>query len=204
MHSLGKAAVLALGMSATSFSLQATILADTNRDGSVDITGNTDVQGKAVWTEERGALFLPNIADTNRRCSSKINENTANKELDKCHDASDNILRNPKYLAPLRTLPNRNLTKSATGIIATSGKYASEKVRVFHKNGGNWTYIDGKYVFRADALRAGLELGIDARDIRRPNEWDGRVTVSFNIADNGNTASDQSFWKLPRSFCGRA
>ncbi|OAQ72042.1 protein-arginine deiminase [Pochonia chlamydosporia 170] len=191
MHSLGKAAVLALGMSATSYGLQATILADTNRDGSVDITGNTDVQDKAVWTEERGALFLPNIADTNRRCSSKINANTSNEELDKCHDASDNILRNPKYLAPLRILPNRNLTDSATGVITVSGKFATEKVRVFHKNGSNWNHIADKTVFRADALRTGLELGIDARDVRRPNEWDGRVTINFNVTDNGETASDQ-------------
>lgn len=191
MYSLGKTAVLALAATGTSHGLRATILADTNRDGRVDVTGKTDVEGKAAWTEERGALFLPNIVDTNRRCSQRITSGTTENGLAECHDASDNILRNPKYLAPLRTVPINNLTSSATGTITASGKYAPEKVRVFHKDNGKWTYIDGNYEFRGDALGTGLELGIDARDVRRPNEWDGRVHVHFNVTDNGETASDQ-------------
>lgn len=191
MHSLSKAAVLALGLSVTSHALKATILADTNRDGKIDITGESDVEGKATWTDERGALFLPNIADTDGRCSKLITDAMTDKDIDKCHDASDNVQRNPKYLAPLRTAPNPDLTTSATGAITVSGNHTKEKVRIFHKNGDNWAYIDDKYVFKAADLQAGLELGIDARDVRRPNEWDGRVMVNFNLTDNGESAGDQ-------------
>lgn len=191
MHSLSKAAVLALGLSATSHALTATILADTNRDGCIDITGDLDVEGKDIWTEDRGALFLPNIADTNRRCSKLITNSTADEDIDKCHDSSDNVLRNHKYLAPLRTTPNPYLTTSATGVITVSGNYTKEKVRIFHNTGKKWEYVDEKYVFKAAHLQAGLELGIDARDVRRPNEWDGRVTVNFNLTDNGKSACDQ-------------
>ncbi|KAG8405624.1 hypothetical protein J3459_011396 [Metarhizium acridum] len=105
----------------------------------------------------------------------KIRPETTENGLAECRDASDDILRNPKYLAPLRTVPINNLTSSVTGTITISAKYALEKVRVFHKNNDKWTYMDSSHEFRGGALGTGLELGIDARDVRRPNEWDGRV-----------------------------
>ncbi|KAM3499452.1 hypothetical protein MY11210_009611 [Beauveria gryllotalpidicola] len=188
MHSFGKAAVMALGLAATSQALKAVILADTNRDGKVDV--NSDAEGKQTWTEERGALFMANIADTDRRCSKTITSNTPFPDLDKCNDASDDILRNPKFLAPLQTLPNTGLTDAAQGLVTVSGEFANEKVRIFHKNGNDWTYVNNSRVFQAAELRAGLELGIDARDVRRPNGWDGRVKVHFNVTDNGESAAD--------------
>ncbi|TWU74235.1 hypothetical protein ED733_004014 [Metarhizium rileyi] len=189
MHSLGKAAVLALGLATAGYALEAVILADTNRDGKIDV--HSDTEGKQAWTEERGALFLPNIADTDRRCSKTITVQTPDTDLDKCHDASDSILRNSKFLAPIKTLPNPGLTDGAQGLIAVSGDFANEKVRIFHKSGNAWTYVDDGRVFQADELRAGLELGIDARDVRRPNEWNGKVKVHFSLTDNGESATDQ-------------
>ncbi|KFG87995.1 arginine deiminase type-3 [Metarhizium anisopliae] len=188
MHSLGKAVVTALGLAASSRALEAVILADTNRDGQLDVT--SDAQGKQAWTEERGALFMANIADTDGRCSEQITETTPFADLDKCHDASDNILRNPKFLAPLQTLPNSGLTDAAQGRITVSGDLAKDKVRIFHKTGNDWAYVDDSRVFQAAELRAGLELGIDARDVRRPGGWDGRVRVHFNLTDNGESAAD--------------
>ncbi|KAM0665040.1 hypothetical protein ACQRIU_006193 [Beauveria bassiana] len=189
MHSLGKAAVMALGLAASSRALEAVILADTNRDGKLDVT--SDAEGKQAWAEGRGALFMANIADTDGRCSGQITDDTPFADLDKCNDASDNILRNPKFLAPLQTLPNSGLTDAAQGFITVSGDdLAKDKVRIFHKAGNDWAYVDESHVFQAAELRAGLELGIDARDVRRPGGWDGRARVHFNVTDNGESAAD--------------
>lgn len=186
MYSLGKAAVLALAVATTAYGFKATILADTNRDGHVDVT---DHEGKAYWTEKQGALFLPNIVDTDRRCSSQITENTTESELAMCNDASDNVLRQSQYLAPLRTLPIHNLSNSIMGRITLQD--ALDKARMFYKDHGEWKYLGKDHVFNASALEPGLELGIDGRDVRRPNEWDGRVTVTFELFENGkNISSD--------------
>ncbi|KAI8711039.1 Arginine deiminase type-3 [Fusarium sp. LHS14.1] len=70
------------------------------------------------------------------------------------------------------------------------GEHAAEKVRLFHRVSNAWEYVGGNYTFNALELRAGLELGIDARDVRRPGGWNGRVTVQFTIHDGSNEASD--------------
>ncbi|KAM3514069.1 hypothetical protein MY11210_002281 [Beauveria gryllotalpidicola] len=55
------------------------ILADTSRDGKVGLTGDTDTVGKETWTDDVGALFLANIVDTDRRCSSNITGSCASE-----------------------------------------------------------------------------------------------------------------------------
>ncbi|KAK2593834.1 hypothetical protein QQS21_008449 [Conoideocrella luteorostrata] len=72
--------------------LKADIRADTNRDGRVDVTGSTDVQGKQTWTEKRGAIFLANIGDTDGRCAKKIKPYSG-KDYTRCHNADDDIQR---------------------------------------------------------------------------------------------------------------
>lgn len=133
---------------------------------------------------------MANIADTNRRCSAQITNSIADEDLENCHDSSDNVLRNPKYLASLRTLPNRVLSNSAIGFVRVSNNAAS-RVRIFHRTGGKWEYVDPEYQFQAKDLRAGLELGVDARDIRRPGGWDGRAKVQFLVLDGAAVATDE-------------
>ena len=188
MHSLTCAA-----LAQTTTALKATILADTNRDGIVDDEDNSD---KKIWSEQHGALFLANIGDANKRCSQKYSnitfedyEGLDNKELESCNDASGNVQRNPKYLAPLRVVPCKALTSKARGSIYVSDKTAAEKTRVFVKEGDDWTFVSSNYTFTADELRHGLELGIDARDVRRPS-WDGRATVHLSIKDGDEEAKD--------------
>lgn len=166
-------------------------MADTNRDGLVDIEGDTDILAKTTWTQDRGALFLANIADTNQRCSSTITNATPDADLDKCHDASDDVLRQAKYLAPLRTLPDAGLSAEVTGSVRVAGEGAQDKVRIFVKSGSAWEFVASNYTFTADELRGGLELGIDARDVRRPDGWDGKANVHFSITDGVETASDE-------------
>ncbi|KAF5552589.1 arginine deiminase type-3 [Fusarium mexicanum] len=153
---------------------KADIRADTNRDGRVDLQRLSDTIDKTRWNETHGAIFLPNIGDTGKRCRTEyLHRNTFSDErLDDCHDASDNTQRSPEYLAPLKTVPNPDLFGSAKGTVtvpdATQRKFA------------------------------GLDLGIDARDTRRPESrdtrnpesWDGNVTVRFTIQAGGTKSSD--------------
>lgn len=153
------------------------------------MSDQTDV-GKTTWTEASGALFLANIGDTNGRCSAQITNQTLDGELSMCNDASDNVLRNPKYAAPLRTLAIETLSDSATGSITVSGDGAADNVRIFHKSGANWAYVAANASFTAQQLREGLELGIDGRTVRYPGVWDGRAQIHFNVTDGSETGSD--------------
>ncbi|OAA76584.1 Protein-arginine deiminase [Akanthomyces lecanii RCEF 1005] len=192
MLSLGRAAALTLGFFGASQALEATILADTNRDGKVDAAGKSDLAGKNRWTETSGALFLANIGDSNGRCAANITTDIlADDYVDYslCHDATDNVQRNPKYLAPVLTLPISNLSALATGSVVVVDKTAASKVRIFLKDGANWAYVPSNYTFTAEQLRQGLNLGIDARDVRTP-EWDGRATVQFSVKDGSAEAKD--------------
>lgn len=175
-------------MCQTALALEVSIIADTNRDGIVDVTDDLD---KNVWTSSRGALFLANIADTDRRCSQMIRYNTSDERLGACHDASDNILRDPKYLAPLRTLPIEYLSPGAIGHISVVPANVTDKVRIFNKaSSQDWIFISSNYTFTGEELSSGLELGIDARDVRRPDGWDGRVSVKFTVEDGAEVVED--------------
>ncbi|KAM6478550.1 hypothetical protein HDV62DRAFT_382687 [Trichoderma sp. SZMC 28011] len=189
MHFSKQAAVAILGLTRASNALQATILADSNRDGKIDSTDQTDAD-KTLWTEDYGALFLANIGDTDGRCSSQVTSSTLDGELSMCNDASDNILRNSKYIAPLITLPIQNLSDAAVGSIGISGDNVADNVRIFYKADKDWVYVMENTTFTAQELKAGLELGIDGRTTRYPQVWDGRVQVLFNVTDGSESSSD--------------
>lgn len=182
---------------------KADLRVDTNRDGTVDLTGTTDTNGKDTWSETTGALFLPNIGDNARHCET---------DSDACHDASTNSQWAPDYMAPMRTVPMPDISDSTTATIAISDPVARSKVRIFLDYPGReaeinfadladnsqlppvendrWVYLENDTLIPADKLREGLTLGIDARDTRRP-DWDGRVSVEFKVMDEGKSSSDK-------------
>jgi protein-arginine deiminase len=161
----------------------------------VDIRGSSDIGNKTIWTAKYGAIFLPNIGDTDRRCSKALlaGPSVTDEKLDDCNDASDNNLRSDQFLAPLRTVPIADVPDDTIGRTYVKDEVQRKNVRIFHKakNNGVWTFIDGNFTFDAAALREGLILGIDGRDTRRPGGWDGRVTVSFDVQSSRWSSSDQ-------------
>ncbi|CAF3491068.1 hypothetical protein FGSG_02893 [Fusarium graminearum PH-1] len=192
MHLLnGKTAAVALALLNSCNALKVTILADTNRDGKVD---NNDINGKSTWTNNRGALILPNIGDTGSRCAKQwgpsVDIQGDESYLDKCNDASDNVQRNPKYLASLKTLPLTTLSATAKGSIIIADKTGASKVRIFVKQSGKWNYVAADHVFTAKELKSGLELGVDARDVRRPQDWNGYAKIQFTVTDGKTKATD--------------
>lgn len=176
--------------------LQADIRADTNRDGVVDLDGDSDVRGKREWTPDLGAIFLPAIGDTDRRCSKKLLEGPAvdNENLGHCHDASDDIMRSPQYLAPLRTVPITNAPESARGRVYIADTTQQRYVRLFYQpssENSTWIIVSANTTFSSSQLQEGLVLGIDGRDTRRPNGWDGHVTIHFEVESPQGKSSDE-------------
>ncbi|KAH7304410.1 arginine deiminase type-3 [Stachybotrys elegans] len=184
--------ILAFCMLQQVSALAVTILADTNRDG---IVNNLDLQGKNNWTADHGALFLANIVDTDRRCSLQVTRQTSDAALEQCNDAADDVLRNPRYLAPLVTLPVSadGLSPNAQGFVSVVDASDAAKVRIFRKGvDGKWTIVKSDSAFTASEIKQGLQLGIDARDIRRPNGWDGHAAVRFRVSNGSGDAAEDT------------
>ncbi|KAK2791934.1 hypothetical protein FQN52_004376 [Onygenales sp. PD_12] len=171
---------------------QADIRADSNRDGIIDLDGDTDLADKLSSSNNAGSIFLANIGDTDRRCSklALLGKPLSNEELSACHDASDDIQRSPQFMAPLRTIPIPNLSPDASGSVAIHDPIARDNVRIFLRENSDWVITSNEYNFTSSQLENGLELGIDARDTRRPGGWDGRVTVQFTVRGQGQTSVD--------------
>ncbi|MFJ5985752.1 protein-arginine deiminase family protein [Lentzea sp. NPDC092896] len=183
------ASVIFTGMPATA-APGATILADTNRSGTVDWA---DRAGKGKWTSARGAIFLPNLDDDGRRC--KVTEEdlkdgaiAVDERLAACNDAQDDVLNGPQDaqdFAPLRTMP-RNAGKDGTvSLGAGEGRYA----RLWVERDGTWTSLGESGTLTAAELRKGAKLGLEGRDVIRDRAvWDGTVTVTLKA---GGTDSVQ-------------
>lgn len=103
-----------------------------NRDGAVDVTGDSDVAGKTTWNGGWGAIFLPNLGDKQRRSETRTPDGRwlSNARLQACNDAEGNVVRAPEYLAPLRTVPVGDVSDAATGSLRLVGSGMS-KVRLF-------------------------------------------------------------------------
>ena len=170
----------------------ADIRADSNRDGVVDLASTSDLLDKHSSTDEAGAVFLANIGDTGGRCSQIATAGPAlsNEELAACNDASDDVQRTPQFMAPLKTVPIDGLSPGASGTISIQDAVARAKVRIFRFEDSSWLFTDNNHTFTTSQLSMGLSLGIDARDTRRSNIWDGRVSVTFTVQDASQKSRD--------------
>lgn len=157
------------------------LTADVNRDG---LLTHADDAGKNNWTDERGAIFLPNLDDDEHRCTvDPADLNAPGRAVDDrlatCNDAADDRINGPRDaadLAPLAIDAERNLSGEATGTVTI---WPAGKARVFPAT------------LTADDLRHGVRLQLEGRDIvRDPKTWDGRITVTLSVTDHGRTATD--------------
>lgn len=181
------------GISLVSSAFKADIRADTNRDGFVDLIGESDAQEKTSWTQSHGAIFLPNIGDTDQRCSKiALSEPYSDvSALVACNDSSDDVQRAPQYLAPLKTVPIPDLPLGAFGQVSVPDIDARANVRIFRREGNDWIITHDNDTFSDQELVSGLDLGIDGRDIHRPGGWDGRVNVRFAVYSDDITSTDE-------------
>lgn len=113
-------------------SLGPRILADTNRDGVMD---ERDEAGKHDWASRRGAIFLPNIGDSAKRCpvTDSAGAPLSNRELAGFHDASgDRLLPSSvRYTVPLKTMRLPDVSDEAIGRICIEPAHHCDRVRLF-------------------------------------------------------------------------
>ncbi|KAL2130697.1 hypothetical protein VTI74DRAFT_6084 [Chaetomium olivicolor] len=180
-------------------SIRPRILADTNRDGIVD---ERDEAGKHDWTSRRGAIFLPNIGDSAKRCpvADLTGAPLSNRELSSFHDASgDRLLPSSvRYTAPLLTVPMPDVSDDAVGHIYTEPAHTRDRVRLFWKESDwstdsspTWAVVDKQMSFNAANLRKGIALALDGRElVTDAAVWDGSVKVVFEVTDGNRTVRD--------------
>lgn len=168
--------------------------ADVNRDGQVDVTGDTDTAGENTWSVGRGAVFLPNIDDDSKRCptTGPGGRPLSDAKLTACNDASDkkvNGRADAADLARVRSVPLRNLSSDAKGSAkVTTGAAQS---RVFVQRNGAWELVTSQTRLTRAELRAGIEFGVEGKDVIRDSEkWDGRVVIRLKVTSSSGTTAD--------------
>ncbi|MEV5440627.1 protein-arginine deiminase domain-containing protein [Streptomyces sp. NPDC052682] len=179
---------------ATDPAVRADLRADVDRDGRVDVTGDTDTAGEDTWSVGRGALYLPNIDDDSRRCpvTGPGGRPLSDAKLAACNDASDtkvNGTADAADLARVRSVPLPGLANDAKGSVrVTTG---AEHTRVFVKRSSGWTRVTARTRLSAAELRAGVEFGVEATDVIRDSaRWDGRTVIRLSVTSGGTTTSD--------------
>jgi protein-arginine deiminase len=164
----------------------AELRADVNRDGLVT---RADEAAEASWSAQRGAIFLANVDDDERRCAADPAEleaigSAVDAKLAACNDSADERINGPRDLAdlaPLEIPAARDISRSATGRLDV---VPADKARIF-ANGQVAKELS------ADQLRRGVRLGLEGRDVLRDRaQWDGTITVTLTVTDQGRTATD--------------
>jgi protein-arginine deiminase len=173
----------ASGNDASQPDVKADLRADSNRDGEVRLDDDSDTQ-KTTWDATNGAVFLANIDDDDARCKASGDDIT----IATCNDAQDEAVNGDDDaldLARLKTLPWPKTPLDATGHVEVVTEAARENVRIFKKVGENATDFEPlaeDNTLTAEELRAGVELGIEAKDIvRDASKWDGYVEVQLTV-----------------------
>ncbi|MGV9313810.1 protein-arginine deiminase domain-containing protein [Streptomyces sp. NPDC003691] len=172
----------------------ADLRADVDRNGTVDTTGTTDTAGEDSWSTGRGAVFLPNIDDDSKRCpaTGPKGKRLTDAQLAACNDAADKVINgaaDADDLARLRTVPQKNVDKKATGTVKVG--YGAKYTRLHIKRAGKWSLVTSATKLTAAELRSGVELGIEGLDIIRDKAvWDGRAVVRLSVTSGGKTSTD--------------
>ncbi|MEJ8632506.1 protein-arginine deiminase domain-containing protein [Streptomyces sp. MS2.AVA.5] len=172
----------------------ADLRADVNRDGRIDVTGDSDNSGEDSWSVERGAVYLPNIDDDAERCpiTGAGSRPLSATELAACNDGFDtkvNGIEDEADLARVRSVPLPGLAADSNGRleIVTGG----EHTHLFLKRAGQWIPVRPDTHLTAAELRLGVEMGIEATDIIRDNaKWDGRAVIQLTVTSGQESTSD--------------
>ena len=169
----------------------ADLRADSNRDGEVRFDDDSDAE-RATWNDKTGAIFLANIDDDLGSCKKTGDDVT----LAACNDAVDEEVNGEDDaldLARLKTKPWPDAPAETKARI-TIGEAAIEHVRLFKKTGegaADFTVVAADEALTLEEIRAGVELGIEAKDIvRDPAVWDGHAEITLSVTSpKGNADS---------------
>ncbi|WP_419184071.1 protein-arginine deiminase domain-containing protein [Streptomyces caniscabiei] len=173
---------------------RADLRADVDRDGAVDVLGESDTTGEDSWSTGRGAVVLPNIDDDGKRCpvAGSDGKPLTDDELASCNDATDtrvNGAADAADLARVRSVPMKDLPDGAAGRVSVSAGAAHS--RVFLRQGDTWVPVERGTRLSAAELRSGAVFGVEATDIIRNSAvWDGRVRIRLSVTSSDGLSSD--------------
>jgi protein-arginine deiminase len=168
---------------------------DVDRDGVASIADGADETGEDAWTPSRGAVFLANLDDDEDRCAETFEDRPEFSDdlLAACHDAADEAVNGPDDLldlAPLATVPWPAAPDDAVGALSVSPPAAAARTRLFRRAGDAFVPVAAGEELPAAALREGLVLRFEGRDVvRDPAVWDGLADVTFAIRRRGAPAT---------------
>lgn len=168
------------------------IRADTNRDGQVDVAGDSDEGDKLTLAKDRGALFLPNLDDDAARCSDK-------SAAQPCFDAADdqvNGAQDARDLARVKTLA-LDVSGEAQATL-TLVSQDQDAVRLFHEQSpGQFVAIASGHSFTPDQVRQGLSLAVEGKKAAMDGSvWDGRIELHYEVRDQDKRAIDKVALKV--------
>jgi|CXWL01.1.fsa_nt_gi protein-arginine deiminase len=163
------------------------IIADSNRNGTLDWGDPTEENDKTIWDATHGAVMLANIDDDLGSCTSISGQSTLLDDtvLPNCNDAADAVVNGDADLldlAPLALQRSPFTAEGTQGRLSVDGKSAAY-VRLFIKRRNAYEYFDwNSEQLSTYELRSGVTLAIEATDIVRDRaQWDGYVTVTFTV-----------------------
>ncbi len=164
---------------------------DANRDGNVDLTGDSDA-AEDSYTDAHGAIFLANIDDDENTCAAV---NISDSALAACNDAADEFINGEKDLLDMARIHLLPLSDVPDGTSATIIIEPSDKVRLFWLDGSEKGKVVESEVFAINAamLKEGMEFALEGIDIIRDNSWNGLVSVSVKYTsgvENGESLGD--------------
>jgi protein-arginine deiminase len=188
------AATLALLPASATAAPTAALRGDANRDGTVDVTGTSDVADQTTGTVDAGVLVLPNVDDDAQRCGAELTRLTAARftvaQAAACRDGADEVVNGAEDacdLAPLHVVAWPDAPDDAQGTVAVTGPGAAT-AHLFRRRDGAW---EPAGPLTAADLRGGVALGLEATDVvRDATRWDGRIDVRLDVTAGGATASD--------------
>jgi protein-arginine deiminase len=171
---------------------KALLRADTDRDGRLS---PADDDRRGSWTDVRGAIMLPNLDDDASRCpaAGRGGRRLTDAVLAACDDAADAVVNgvdDTADLAPLEIPAVKGVSASARATLLPDAP-SRDKVRIFITRDGHLTALGADGEIRADELRRGVRLAVEARDfVRDPAVWSGFGDLTLTITDGGRVRSD--------------
>lgn len=167
--------------------LSVVIRADSNRDGRIDLRGESDEKNKTVLSREKGALFLANLDDDSGRCKSSSTPQS-------CNDASDEQVngdQDAKDLARVKTLPISVSDRAKATLTLNSNK--TDAVRIFIESApGVFSVLKPGQEFDATQIRKGLTFAIEGKEhLLDAKTWDGKITLRYEVIDQDRKGADQ-------------
>jgi protein-arginine deiminase len=175
------------------------IIADNNRNGTLDWNDPTEEANKTTWDATHGAIFMANIDDSASACPSTDASGAilGDIQLAACNDAQDTVVNGQNDVADLAQLGVRAWPSAPAGTLGTVSVDAASAplVHLFIQRGAGlpvfFDWQNGDQIQTAELQAGNVLLFIEATDVvRDPTVWNGYTTVTLSVNVGSGTQTD--------------